>query len=84
MVYQELYNTEINGAYLFYGSEQLMMDRMVNEIIESQTSENFRNFNLQYIDGKNLEVSTLISAVETLPVFDSKKNCNCEKILMIL
>lgn len=73
MVYQELYNTEINGAYLFYGSEQLMMDRMVNEIIESQTSENFRNFNLQYIDGKNLEVSTLISAVETLPVFDSKK-----------
>lgn len=73
MIYQELYNTEINGAYLFYGSEQLMMDRIVNEIIESQTSENFRNFNLQYIDGKNLEVSTLISAVETLPVFDSKK-----------
>ena len=54
MVYQELYNTEINGAYLFYGDEQLMMDRMVNEIIESQTSENFRNFNLQYIDGKEL------------------------------
>ncbi|MDY2987784.1 MAG: DNA polymerase III subunit delta [Peptoniphilus sp.] len=73
MIYQELYNTEINGAYLFYGSEQLMMDRIVNEIIESQTSENFRNFNLQYVDGKNLEVSSLISAVETLPVFDSKK-----------
>lgn len=73
MVYQELYNTDISGAYLFYGSEQLMMDRVLKDIIESQTSENFRNFNLQYIDGKNLEIGTLISAVETLPVFDLKK-----------
>lgn len=73
MNYQDIYKADLNGAYLFYGDEQLLMDRALSYIVNRYTSENFRNFNVQYIDGKNLEVDFLIAAIETLPIFDLKK-----------
>lgn len=73
MKYQDINKTDMQGAYLFYGKEQLLMDRAVNEIIEKYTTEDFRDFNVQTIDAKVYDNNIFVSAVETLPVFDSKK-----------
>ncbi|WBW50739.1 DNA polymerase III subunit delta [Peptoniphilus equinus] len=61
------------GPYLFYGEEQLSMDRVIEQVKTSFVDGTYEEFNLILLDGADLTQDRLFSAVERLPVFASKK-----------
>lgn len=71
--YKKIYTNDISGAYLFYGDEKFLMDNALIYIIKKYIKEDFKTFNLTYLDGKTLKVEDIISASETLPVFAEKR-----------
>ncbi|RVU55344.1 DNA polymerase III subunit delta [Anaerosphaera multitolerans] len=73
MKYRELYKMELSGAYLFYGSEKLLIDNAVEYISKKYIPKGMETFNLAFFEGKALTEEKLIAFCETLPIMSDKR-----------
>ncbi|KAB3530734.1 DNA polymerase III subunit delta [Alkaliphilus serpentinus] len=63
----------LGGLYLIYGEEPYLMEDSVKRIIKHLISPDFIELNYTNLIGKDISVSTLIDACETLPFMADKK-----------
>lgn len=73
MQYKDIYKKELNGAYLFYGYEKLLIENAVEYVINKYISKDLMDFNLTLFQSKNLTVEALMSSCETLPMMAEKR-----------
>lgn len=69
MNYKELYNMDLEGVYLLYGEEVLLIENTISYIEKKYVDKNFSLLNL--IKVKDFE--DFIKTTETLPVMSEKK-----------
>ena len=65
-------NRNIKNTYLFYGKEYYLIENAIKEI-KSTLNDSMIDFNLDIIDGKEVNLDELISSIETLPFMDDRK-----------
>ncbi|OPJ55594.1 DNA polymerase III subunit delta [Alkalithermobacter paradoxus] len=58
--------------YLFYGKESYLLDN-VFKVAKQNLNESFLDFNFSVMDGKEINLDTLIGSVETFPFMDERK-----------
>lgn len=58
--------------YLLYGKEHYLINNSINLFKES-LNESMVDFNLDILDGKEIELDQLLSSIETLPFMDDRK-----------
>lgn len=65
-------NTNIKKLYLLYGQESYLLDRGLEEI-KSRVVKEYAEFNYTVFDNKNIDMTELQNACETLPFGSEKK-----------
>ncbi len=65
-------NRNIKNTYIFYGKEYYLIENAIKEI-KSTLNDSMIDFNLDIIDGKEVNLDELISSIETLPFMDDRK-----------
>ena len=63
---------KMENLYLFYGKEFFLIDNAI-KAFKGTLNESMIDFNLDIIDGRETELSNLISSIETLPFMDERK-----------
>ncbi len=61
---------ELRPVYYFYGPEDLLIEEKVEEI-KGQLTPGFESMNLQIFHADSLEITELLSSVQTLPAFST-------------
>ena len=61
-----------DSIYLFYGQEYYLIDNAVN-LFRAGLNESMLDFNLDIIDGKEVQLDQLLSSIETFPFMDERK-----------
>ncbi len=76
MSYKDFYNdiklNQLSSLYLLYGSEKLMIDRMLEQLIDTTLEPSMRSFNYLTKSAEDLSFADAISTVERLPLMDSR------------
>lgn len=77
MTYKEVLNdikkNELKPVYLFYGNEVFLRDFCVKEIKKTYVDASLESMNYIEMDGKEVQVSEVVNASETLPFMADKK-----------
>lgn len=73
MDYKDIYRIDLNGAYLFYGEEKLLIENAIEYVEKKYIAPGMDVFNLTTFEGKDLTEDELISSCETLPVLNEKR-----------
>ncbi len=76
MSYKDFYNdiksNQLSSLYLLYGSEKLMIDRMLEQLLDNALEPSMRSFNYLTKSAEDLSFAEAISAVERLPLMDQR------------
>ncbi len=76
MSYRDFYNDikhkQLASLYLLYGSERLMIDRMLENLVETTLNPALSAFNYIVKSGKELSFNEAMDAVERLPMMDDR------------
>ncbi len=76
MSYKDFYNdiksNQLSSLYLLYGSEKLMIDRMLEQLINSALEPSMCSFNYIAKSAEDLSFAEAMSAVERLPLMDAR------------
>lgn len=80
---KEIKNGDLQGVYLFNGTEELLMDNYLNLIKETYIEEEFETLNFIRINKKD-DFMSIIDACETLPFFSEKKLIYIEDLDLFL
>lgn len=70
---KDLEKNTLKPVYLFYGSEQYLMDHAIDSLRKEKLNEAYADFNWTVFDGASCEMSEIIGNAETLPFFDEIK-----------
>ncbi len=73
IVYKELESGKLGSIYFFYGDEAYLLDQMPERFKRSVLDENSTDFNLNVFYAEEASVIAIKDAVETLPVFASRR-----------
>lgn len=63
----------LKPVYLFYGSEDYLMEQYIHNMIEAYVPKGHEDFNLQIFDGDQTPLGSVLDACETLPFFSTHK-----------
>lgn len=69
---KEIKSGKIRKIYLLYGAESYLLDRGIEEL-KSHVVTNFEEMNYMFFEGKNIDISAVENACETLPFGSDKK-----------
>lgn len=69
---KEIKSGKIKKAYLLYGSERYLLDRGLEEL-KYKVVTGFEEMNYMVFEGKNIDLSDVLNACETLPFGSDKK-----------
>lgn len=70
---KKLAGKDIGGAYLFSGEEGLIIERTIEYIVNSFLEPTFRDLNLTYLHGSNINSKDFYGYIETLPFMSKKR-----------
>lgn len=71
--YSSISKMELGGAYLFYGSEGLLMDRTSDRILKTYVNPMSEELNSFSMNGNSATTENIINAVETVPFMSDYK-----------
>ncbi|WP_027338637.1 DNA polymerase III subunit delta [Halonatronum saccharophilum] len=64
---------DLSSIYLIYGDDKYLIDEFIDKFVEKFVSEDFKDFNLNFLEENDSLVTTLINAVKTLPFMAPKR-----------
>lgn len=67
----------VGSCYVFYGEEQYLRDHYIQQLKKKLIPKGMADFNLHVFQGKELEVQTLMDAVDAFPMM-------CERTLVLV
>ncbi len=70
--YNDIKSGQLSSLYLLHGSEMLMIDRMLEQLIDSALAPATRSFNYIAKSGEELGFGEAMQAVERLPMMDQR------------
>ncbi len=70
--YNDIKNKQLASLYLLYGSERLMIDRMLENLVNATLNPATVDFNYIVKSGKELTFSEAMDVVERLPMMDDR------------
>lgn len=71
-IIKNINENKLEKLYLFYGKEYYLIDNALKSL-KSSVNESMMDFNLDIIDGRETDIASLISSIETLPFMDERK-----------
>jgi DNA polymerase-3 subunit delta len=71
--YQAITGSTLKTLYLFYGEETLLIDRMLNTAKDKCLNAATAEFNYVVLNAESLTFDRLYSAIEMLPMMDSRR-----------
>lgn len=74
---KDLSGDTVGNCYVFYGEEKYLRDHYINQLKKKLIPKGFADFNLHIFQGKDLEVQTLIDAVDAFPMM-------CERTMVLV
>lgn len=76
MKYKDIVNNikskNFEKVYIFHGREHYLINNTIN-LLKGTLNESMIDFNLDILDGKEIMLDQLLSAIETLPFMDERK-----------
>jgi DNA polymerase-3 subunit delta len=71
-IIKNINDNKMENLYLFYGKEYFLIDNAI-KAFRGNLNESMIDFNLDIIDGRETDIASLISSIETLPFMDERK-----------
>ncbi|WAW14201.1 DNA polymerase III subunit delta [Peptostreptococcus equinus] len=68
----DIEENKIENIYLLYGRETYLLEELENKFIDL-INPDMKDFNLSIIDGKETDIESIRTAVETLPFMDERR-----------
>lgn len=70
---KDLKNNELKNFYIFYGNEDFLKEFYLKKIEDFVVDKDFKEFNLEKIDGNKFDIDIFSSALESFPAMSEKK-----------
>ncbi len=70
--YNDIKTNQLSALYLLYGSEKLMIDRLIEQLVDSVLEPTMRSFNYIEKSGEALAFDEAMRTVERLPMMDQR------------
>ena len=71
-IIMKIKQNSFDSIYLFYGQEYYLIDNALDKF-KAGLNEGMLDFNLDIIDGKEVQLDQLLSSIETFPFMDKRK-----------